>query len=155
MTTTDPTLLPSTDGLSLMPDTAPEGGRGVNPDEAPERAQRAGTRTRTRSSWRSAPRSATPSGKGSPPQFTPRPATSLWTAQPPSLAAVWHRVRSGWYIRGQHPWQIEAPGYVYGAVVALPVTALLYAIQWLTETLPKFLATAGCVALVLAAWRYR
>lgn len=148
MTTTDPTLLPSTDGLSLMPDTDPAGGRGVNPDETPERAQRAGTRTRTRSIWRSAPRGATPSGKSSPPQFTPRPAGSLWTAQPPSLAAINDYTRRGGWMPGEQWWPLEAAGMVYGWAVALPASLALYLSAWLLQR-PSRVAVTGALA---AAW---
>lgn len=58
-------------------------------------------------------------------------SVSVWTATPPSLAALAAYTAAGDWVPGeQHP-VLEFFGKVYGYALALPVTAAAYAALWL------------------------
>ncbi len=71
-----------------------------------------------------------------------------WTAQPPSLEALVEYTRAGGWVPGEHPEWVEAPGKVYGYLVALPVTAVLYALALIVQR-PSRLVLAVLVAGLL------
>jgi hypothetical protein len=75
-----------------------------------------------------------------------------YTDRPPSLADVVTYVRAGGFVPGEQPWWVEAPGYVYGAVVAVPFTAAGYAVIWTVQRPTRLLLVLYVLALVAAAW---
>lgn len=77
---------------------------------------------------------------------------SPYADRPASIRDVVDYTRQGGWVPGEHPWWVEAPGYAYGALVAIPVTVALYAIAWVLQR-PSRLILACLVALLLAvAW---
>lgn len=144
MTALDPTpaALPSTDGLSLLPDDWEEGGGGA-PAGTRVGAQRAGARTRTRSIRARSVSTDTPVT----PQVTPR--TGMWRARPSSLAAIHEYTRAGGWMPGEQPLPLEAAGMAYGWLIALPVTAVLYGLAWVVQRPSRAAVTA---LLVLVWW---
>lgn len=146
MTALDPTpALPSTDGLSLLPDDWEEGGGGPTSGEARVGAQRAGTRTRTRSIRPRTGLADTPVTPSVTPQVTPR--TGLWRARPSSLASLHAYTRAGGWMPGEQPLPLEAAGMAYGWLIALPVTAVLYGLAWIVQR-PSRAAVTALLALV-------
>jgi hypothetical protein len=75
-----------------------------------------------------------------------------YTDRPPALADVVAYVRAGGFVPGQHPWWVEAPGYVYGALVAVPATALGYSLMWIVQRPTRLLCVLFVLALLFAAW---
>lgn len=58
---------------------------------------------------------------------------SPWTDRPRSLAEIERYTRAGGWVPGDHPKWVEAPGYAYGYVIALPLSALGYAGLWVLQ----------------------
>jgi hypothetical protein len=75
-----------------------------------------------------------------------------YTDRPPALADVVAYVRAGGFVPGKHPWWVEAPGYVYGALVAVPATALGYSLMWIVQRPTRLLCVLFVLALLVAAW---
>src|SRR5262249_60292002 len=65
-----------------------------------------------------------------------------YSGRPAAIKAVVEYTRAGGWVPGDHPWWVEAAGYVYGAVIAIPVTTILYTISWLVQR-PTRLLLAG------------
>ena len=72
--------------------------------------------------------------------------------RPASIRDVVDYTRAGGWVPGEHPWWVEAPGYLYGALVAIPVTVALYAVAWILQR-PSRLALA-CFTAVLLWWAW-
>jgi hypothetical protein len=75
-----------------------------------------------------------------------------YTDRPPSLADVVAYVRRGGFVPGTHPWWVEAPSYAYGALVAVPATALGYGVIWIVQRPTRLLCVLFVLALLFAAW---
>lgn len=75
-----------------------------------------------------------------------------YTDRPPSLADVVGYVKAGGFVPGEHPWWVEAPGYVYGALVAVPATAVGYAVICTVQKPTRLLLVLFVLALLIAAW---
>jgi hypothetical protein len=69
--------------------------------------------------------------------------SSLWTAQPPSLAMIWDRhAASARYYNG---WIGSWPRFTWGAIhLSLAVT--IYFLAWITHSFPLFLAAVAIIA---------
>ncbi len=77
---------------------------------------------------------------------------SPYADRPASIRDVVDYTRAGGWVPGEHPLWVEAPGYLYGALVAVPVTVALYAVAWVLQR-PSRLILACFVAWLLAvAW---
>lgn len=74
-----------------------------------------------------------------------------YTTQPRSLAQVVSHTRRGGWIPGAHPWWWELPGYVWGYGVAIPVTAVSYALLTLVQFPAWLFAALLVVALFVLA----
>lgn len=77
---------------------------------------------------------------------------SPYADRPASIRDVVDYTRAGGWVPGEHPWWVEAPGYVYGALVAVPVTVALYAVAWVLQR-PSRLALA-CFTVLLLGWAW-
>ena len=77
---------------------------------------------------------------------------SPYTDRPPSLEQVVGYVRAGGFVPGDQPWWVEAPGYAYGALVAVPATAVGYAFMWVVQRPSRLALVLYVLALVWAAW---
>lgn len=77
---------------------------------------------------------------------------SPYTDRPPSVAEVVAYVRAGGFVPGEHPWWVEAPGYAYGALVAVPVTAVGYALMWIVQRPTRLLCVLFVAVLLALAW---
>lgn len=75
-----------------------------------------------------------------------------YTDRPPSLEQVVAYVRAGGFVPGEQPWWVEAPGYAYGALVAVPFTAVGYALMWTVQRPSRLALVLYVLALVWAAW---
>lgn len=75
-------------------------------------------------------------------------AMDVWHAQSPSLADTWDRTRRGDWVAGDHPWWIEAPGYVFGAA-KLGLIAVLLGLVWMVAAPAR---GAGVALLCLLLW---
>lgn len=82
------------------------------------------------------------------PPEPPRGLGEVTATPPPSLAAMAAYTRAGNWVPGErHPW-LEAAGKAYGYLVALPVSAALYAVSLVFQR-PGRLALASFVLTVV------
>lgn len=77
---------------------------------------------------------------------------SPYADRPASVRDVVDYTRAGGWVPGDHPLWVELPGYVYGWLVAVPVTVTLYAVAWVLQR-PSRLALA-CFTTVLLGWAW-
>lgn len=75
-----------------------------------------------------------------------------YTDRPASIRDVVAYTRAGGWVPGEHPWWVEAPGHVYGWVVAVPVTVGLYAVAWVLQRPSRLLVFLLVAGLLWLAW---
>lgn len=77
---------------------------------------------------------------------------SPYTDRPPSVEEVVAYVKAGGFVPGEHPWPVEAPGYVYGALVAVPVTVVGYALMWIVQRPSRLALVLFVLGLLWLSW---
>lgn len=78
--------------------------------------------------------------------------SSPYADRPASIRDVVDYTRAGGWVPGEHPWWVEAPGYVYGALVAVPVTVVLYGVAWVLQRPSRLALTCLVGWLLYRAW---
>lgn len=71
-----------------------------------------------------------------------------YTDRPASIHDVVTYTRAGGWVPGEHPWWVEAPGHVYGWVIAIPVTVALYIVAWVVQRGCRLLCVLGLYILL-------
>ena len=77
---------------------------------------------------------------------------SPYADRPASIRDVVDYTRAGGWVPGEHPWWVEAPGYVYGALIAVPATVGLYVVAWVLQRPSRLVLTCFVGWLLLWAW---
>lgn len=73
---------------------------------------------------------------------------SPYSGRPASIREVVEYTRAGGWVPGENPWWVEAPGYVYGWLVAVPVTVALYAVSWVLQRPTRLLMAVFIAGLL-------
>lgn len=73
-----------------------------------------------------------------------------YEARPASVRDVVQYTAAGGWVPGEHPWWVEAPGRVYGVLIAVPLTMIANAVLWVTQRPTRAAVTSGVV--VVALW---
>lgn len=80
---------------------------------------------------------------------TARQPAELWSLAPPSVADLAAYTRSGHWVPGERAPVLEAIGKAYGYLVAIPVSAALYALAWVLQRPARLLLA---VLLLFVLW---
>lgn len=79
---------------------------------------------------------------------------ALLGARPSSIAALLAYTRAGGWVPGERPDWVEWPGKAYGYVVAVPVTAALYAVAAVVARPSRLLLAGVVLGLLLLCIRF-
>lgn len=91
------------------------------------------------------------------PTETESPVVTMWSrlqtvapysGRPASIRDVVEYTRAGGWVPGDHEWWVELPGYVYGYVVAIPVTVGLNTVAWVLQRFTRLLMVALVAGLL-------
>ena len=72
---------------------------------------------------------------------------SIWSESPASIKSLVEYTKAGDWVPGEQAEILEFFGKAYGYLIAVPVSAALYAIAWLLQRPGRFLLT--CVVLTI------
>lgn len=76
----------------------------------------------------------------------------LWTAQPPSLADLAAYTRAGAWVPGERAPLLEALGKVYGYVIAIGSSVVLYTLAWVIQRPTRLTLTLVLTGLGWWSW---
>lgn len=85
-------------------------------------------------------------------------ASSPYTGRPESIRDVVRYTLAGGWIPGEHPWWVEAPGYLYGFLIAIPAAIVGNIILWITHRPSReimFWVACGLLSLVGYGWLWQ
>lgn len=77
---------------------------------------------------------------------------SPYADRPESIRDVVEYTRAGGWVPGDHSWRWELPGYVYGYLVAIPVTVVLHAIGWVARRPSRVLGVLLVYGVLWLVW---
>lgn len=77
---------------------------------------------------------------------------SPYTARPESVAQTVAYVRAGQFVPGDHPVWVELPGYLYGGLVAVPLTVAGNALVWMAQRPSRLALVMFVLGLVWLSW---
>lgn len=73
-----------------------------------------------------------------------------YTDKPASIRDVVTYTLAGGWVSGEREWYKELPGYIYGGLIAIPVTIILNSTLWVLQRPMRVMA----VALILALFKW-
>lgn len=77
---------------------------------------------------------------------------SPYADRPASIRDVVDYTRAGGWVPGDHPFWVELPGYIYGWLVAVPATVVLYGVAWVLQRPSRLALAVFTVVLLWWAW---
>lgn len=77
-------------------------------------------------------------------------ASSPYTGRPESIRDVVRYTLAGGWIPGEQAWWKEAPGYVYGFLIAIPAAIVGNTMLWITHRMSRVFIAALIYALLAA-----
>jgi hypothetical protein len=78
---------------------------------------------------------------------------SPYSGRPASIRDVVSYTRAGGWVPGEHEWYWELPGYLYGYLIAIPVTVGLYGVSWVLQRPGRLAVVALVIGLLWLASR--